>query len=167
MSGNMAFFYSGVMIEMVYGFAAIANYYYLDANSALCDGVGSDILKELCDDVHKTNWILVAVATWIAIFCFLLAKVKKPGKCTVCSFVFFLIVSVALTVVPIGIEAKDQYDRSNKYVSSYMLQVLQFCAIWYVPVLVRFGLLACTVPKLRSVIRGTDRPFEGYRPLLG
>ena len=163
----MAFFYSGVMIETVYGFAAIANYHYLDVNSALCDGVGSEILKELCDEKHKTNWILVAVATWIAIFCFLLAKVKKPGKCTVCSFIFFLTVSVVLTVVPIGIEAKDQYDRSNKYVASYMYQVLQFCAIWYVPVLVRFGLLACTVPKLRSVIRGTDRPFEGYRPLLG
>ena len=159
-------FMGGVLIEMVYVFASLANYFYLDANSSLCDGVGSDILKELCDDVHKTNWILVAIGSGISILCFLLAKLKRPGKYTVCSFIFLLIASFAMTSVAIGIEAKDQYDRSNKYVDKYWLQVAQYCAIWYVPVLVRFGLLACTVPKLRSVIRGTERPFAGYRPLL-
>ena len=165
-SDHMVMFLGGVMIELVYVFAALANYFYLEANSSFCEGVGSELLKDFCDDSHKTNLILIAVGSGLSILCLVLAKLNRPGKYTVCSFMLFLVASLTLTMVGVGIEAKSQYDHTNKYVDKYWLQVAQYCAIWYVPVLIRFALIACTAQKLGSVIRGTERPFSGYRALL-
>jgi hypothetical protein len=166
MSTNMAMFLSGVTIEIVYVTAALCNYFFLTSNDTFCE-MASEILKDMCDDQHKTNWILVATGSLLSIAVLLLAIIKRPGKMVVTSFLVLILASMVLTMTGIGIETRNQWEQNNKYVHKYELQVVQYCAVWLVPVIFRFALVLCTAPKLRSVIRGTKRPFNGYRPLLG